>query len=336
MGRIERSGVVYAYAEGTGGLQSIPDILQNFGTLHVQLAPPPGQDVEGQIVLVGLYSTGFELEININSGRFNLIRNGYAASQHLPMATGKSIHCFARWSPEWIDVTVLEHGYGAIPACDKQPLDSFQTRVDTPLTEVPDELIAWAREQSYLPPLVLGTEDDFFVEFINVLQQMQTTIDDTGSQRIFWDYGPTKGDKPFPKPEPQVTSALHMLLTDAAVRKDFQIIHQAGAAGGHLDFQINKVTANGRLAVLALEVKNAHATDLEHGLLTQLPVYMRSILAKRGVYLVLWFKGKQFDRPAELDFFHLRRKLEERRPRPPSNVRIMHLDLSIPAPPSNR
>ncbi len=120
------------------------------------------------------------------------------------------------------------------------------------------------------------------------------------------------------------------------MRKHFQIVPQAGAAGGNLDFQINKVVEGGKLAVLAIEAKHAHSKDIEHGLFTQLPTYMRAVSADFGIYLVLWFKGKDFDRPAETDFDQLRDKFELKRPRPPSNIRIMHLNLSIPAPPSKR
>lgn len=336
MGKIERDGITYVYADGTGGLQSIPDILQNFGTLHVAIDPPPGKDIGGQIVLSGLYSDHFEFEININKDRFNFIRNGVSASQLLPQGTRKQVHCFARWGPESIDVTVLENGYGSLPASEKPPIESFQSETATPFTVVPDQLIRWARKQNYLPTTSLASADHFFVEFVSIIQQMQESIEKTGGQRIFWDFNQGNGGPPTPKAEPQVTAAIHLLLNDAAVHKDFQIVPQAGAAGGNLDFQINKVVEGGNLAVLAMEAKHAHSTNIEHGLFTQLPTYMRAVSAEFGIYLVLWFKGRDFDRPAETDFDQLRDKFELKKPSPPSNVRIMHLNLSIPAPPSKR
>lgn len=334
MGKIERDGITYVYADRTGGLQSIPDILQNFGTLYVAIDPPPGDDIGGQIVLSGFYSDQFEFEININKGRFNFIRNKKIASQPLPRGTRKRVHCFARWDPESIDVTVLEDGYGRLPATEKPPIESFQSETATLFTVVPDELIRWAREQNHLPTTSLVSAEDFFVEFVNIIYQMQESIEKTGGQRIFWDFKQGNGSPPTPKAEPQVTAGIHLLLKDAAVRKDFQIVPQAGAAGGNLDFQINKVVEGGKLAVLAMEAKHAHSKDIEHGLFTQLPTYMRAVSAEFGIYLVLWFKGKEFDRPAETDFDQLRDRFELKRPRPPNNVRIMHLNLSIPAPPS--
>ena len=336
MGKIERDGITYVYADGTGGLQSISDILQNFGTFHATIDPPPEDDIDGQIVLSGLYSDHFEFEININRRRFNFIRNGVIASQLLPRGTRTSVHCFARWGPESIDVTVLEDGYGRLPASEKPPIESFQSKTATIFTVVPDELIRWARQQNYLPTTNLASAEEFFVEFVNIIYHMQKTIEDTGSQRIFWDFKQGNGGPPTPKAEPQVTDAIHLLLKDAEVRKDFQIVPQAGAAGGNLDFQINKVVEGGKLAVLAMEAKHAHAQGVKHGLFTQLPAYMRAVSAEFGIYLVLWFRGNVSDQPTNTDFTQLQLKFQRERPRPPSNVRVMHLDLSIPAPPSKR
>ena len=47
MGKIERDGITYVYAYGTGGLQSIPDILQIIGTLHLIIDPSPEGDIDG-------------------------------------------------------------------------------------------------------------------------------------------------------------------------------------------------------------------------------------------------------------------------------------------------
>lgn len=336
MGKIERDGITYVYADGTGGLQSIPDILQNIGTLHLIIDPPPEGDIDGQCVMTGLYSNHFVFEININRGRFNFIRNGVLASQILPRGTRKSVHFVARWDPESIDVTVLEDGYGGLSATEKPPIESFQSKTATPYTVVPDELIQWAHKQNHLPTISLASADKFFVEFVNIINHMQETIRETGCQRIFWDFKQGNGKPPTPKAEPQVTDAIHLLLKDAAVRKDFQIVPQAGAAGGNLDFQINKVVEGGKLAVLAMEAKHAHAQDVKHGLFTQLPAYMRAVSADFGVYLVLWFRGNVSNQPTKTDFTQLQLKFDRERPRPPGNVRVMHLDLSIPAPPSKR
>ncbi len=334
MGRIENDGITYVYSDGTGGLQSITDILQNVGTFYVKMSPPKGGDIGGQIVLCGLSSDLFEFEININQGRFNFIRNKKLASQLLPKGTQKSVHCFARWDPESIDVTVLEDGYGGLPEEGKPPTELFQSATKTPFTIVPAVLIRWARERSYLPTIDIDTSDEFFVEFVNIMQQLQVTIEDTGSQRLFWDFN--RKTSPTPKAEPQVTAGIHLLLQDVSVHKDFQIVHQAGAAGGSLDFQINKALKKGSLATLAMEGKHAHAADIKHGLHTQLPAYMRAVSADFGIYLVHWFKGKHFDKPAEGDFNQLRDNLDEMELHLSGKIRIMHLDLSIPEPPSKR
>jgi len=335
MAKIESDGVTYVYADGTGGLQSIPDILQNFGMLYVRISPESGKDIGGQIIFSGLYSNHFGFEININKGHFNFIRNSEFASQPLPQNTRKELHFMARWDPESIDVTVLEDGYGRLPAEKKPPIESFQSTTSTPYTTIPVQLIQWARDQSYLPTTEAVSADQFYIEFVNIVYQMQQTIEDTGSQRTFWDFKQGKGCAPTPKAEPQVTAAIDLVLRDAAVRNDFQIIPQAGAAGGNVDFQINKAVKDESIAVLAMEAKHAHATDIEHGLFKQFPTYMRSVSADFGIYLVLWFKGQDFDLPAESNFNELQNRLE-RKKRPPSNVRIMHLDLSIPPPPSKR
>lgn len=336
MTKIVSDGVTYIFADGTGGLQSIPDILQNFGTMYVKIGPPQNGDISGSIIFSSLYSDTFKFEINMNKRRFNFIRNKEIASQPLPRNTRKDLYCTARWDPESIDVTVLEDGYGGLPAAEKPPIETFQSETCTPYTTVPDQLLRWARARSYLQTTDVASADQFFVEFVNIIHQMQQTIEDKGSQRIFWNFEKGGDRARTPKAEPQVTAAIDLLLSDAAVRKDFQIVPQAGAAGGNLDFQVNKVTEGGGLAVLAMEAKHAHASDLKHGLINQLPAYMRAVTADFGIYLILWFKGEDFQFPVDSDFNALREKLELKGPRAPSNVRIMHLDLSIPSPPSKR
>jgi hypothetical protein len=47
MGKIERDGITFVYADGTGGRQAISDILQNFGTMHAAIDPPLNKDISG-------------------------------------------------------------------------------------------------------------------------------------------------------------------------------------------------------------------------------------------------------------------------------------------------
>lgn len=106
--------------------------------------------------------------------------------------------------------------------------------------------------------------------------------------------------------------------------------HQTGV--GNLDFLLVGDIENIGRCYFCIEIKLAHSQDLEHGLVEQLPSYMRSLRSRYGTYCVLNFKGNWFDKPKikdnhRLDFYlHLLTK-ESNIPEV-ENIRIFIFDFA--------
>jgi internalin A len=69
------------------------------------------------------------------------------------------------------------------------------------------------------------------------------------------------------------------------------------ASNGSLDFHFS-YTKNDVLMNVCVELKNAHHPNLEHGLTTQLPLYINDIGSREGIFLVLWYKYAKFNKPS--------------------------------------
>jgi hypothetical protein len=100
-----------------------------------------------------------------------------------------------------------------------------------------------------------------------------------------------------------------------------------------MDAHIVASLTGGGQAKFAIEAKNAHSLDLEHGLKDQLPEYMRAIDADYGIYLALWYKCEAFDQPEE-SWTDLGIRLMQMRPF--KNIHADLFKLSLPKSPSNR
>ena len=52
---------------------------------------------------------------------------------------------------------------------------------------------------------------------------------------------------------------------------------------------------------VCVELKNAHHPNLKHGIEVQLPLYIKDIGNKEGIFLVLWYKSDEFDNPTNFN-----------------------------------
>jgi len=136
-----------------------------------------------------------------------------------------------------------------------------------------------------------------------------------------------------PVPEREAQPILYNVVRYLAELKGIMVSREVVAAGGTVDFHF-AYTKNGRLMKVCVELKNAHHGKLEHGITAQLPLYMKDVGGKQGIFLVLWYKSAEFQKPAE---FATPQKLEEfLRERVPRdhNIRPMVIDCSKKASPS--
>ncbi|MCH7535549.1 MAG: hypothetical protein IH948_07370 [Bacteroidetes bacterium] len=115
--------------------------------------------------------------------------------------------------------------------------------------------------------------------------------------------------------------------------KGIILLREPASSDGHVDFYMAYTYVETIFSV-GIELKNAHSRHLHHGIQTQLPRYMEGLRTKRGIYLVLWYKGKNFPEPSKFESIDIMIPyLEGVRPRS-KNIQIIAIDSSVKTPPS--
>jgi len=143
-----------------------------------------------------------------------------------------------------------------------------------------------------------------FLDFCYKLIEMtlKRSIELGGLYKAFWIY---KDNALFPILEPDAQPIIYNLIRYLFEYKGIKVIHEIIASDGKLDFHFyynkNEVPMN-----LCMELKNAHE-DVAHGISTQLPLYIKDVGNKDGIYLVLWYKSEEFNAPKK---FETKKKLE--------------------------
>lgn len=119
-------------------------------------------------------------------------------------------------------------------------------------------------------------------------------IEKNGGYRYFWH---KEEDILKPNTEPQMQPYIYILLNFICSYLGIQVSKEPEIANGKLDFLLTYNNSS-KLIKTCVEVKNAHG-NIKHGIHKQLPEYMKTEKTKNGIYLVLWYKGKDFSKPNE-------------------------------------
>ena len=207
----------------------------------------------------------------------------------------------------------------------------------TPVTFPPYSLINWARAESIAPIITYRSIENFNEVVISSLQSIQDKVSTLGLSNPFWDitYDGAKIISKKPKREIDIHPTIHALLFDVALAKNLQISPEYPIAGGQLDFLVSGTLNNGSPVNACIEFKHAHSGDLLHGLLDQLPAYMRAKGCDFGLYCVMYFKGEDFPEPNDFDLNKLEILLDGNRLSAGySNIRIIILNFSHKKTPS--
>lgn len=104
------------------------------------------------------------------------------------------------------------------------------------------------------------------------------------------------GGKNIPVCEVDAQRIIFNLIRFVSEMKGISISRECVAANGSVDFYF-QYTKNDKLLKVCVELKNAHHAKADEGNSKQLPEYIRDIGYKEGIYIVLWYKGSDFDRP---------------------------------------
>ncbi len=178
--------------------------------------------------------------------------------------------------------------------------------------------------------------EEFYIQIILSLQSITDKVKNVDMVNAFWDdqYEGRKIITRKPKREPNVKSTIQGLLYDIAILKNIEIIPEYPIGGGLLDFlMLGQIEENG-MGSVCIEFKHAHSDDLEHGLIKQLPAYMRAKGTDYGIYCVLYFKGLDFDEPKSGKDELLQKLNSTSSDMGLGNIKILVIDLSIELPPS--
>lgn len=239
------------------------------------------EDIKGPGSLVFVRSPGYILSLQIESDRVCLIKNNYfvavdfcrKAKRHGQLSISIS------WSPTRLAVQLGDgDGYRG-------------NETLTPPLFPPNLLKEWARRNALAPQQTYASAHAFFEEVVLQLQTLATKIIDTDAIDGFWDTI-RDGNKIIsrnPKHETEIHPQIRLLLEDLEIQRCWTISPEHPTGSGFLDFLITGKLADGRNAHICVEFKRAHASDLAHGLFTQLPEYMDRKRTDYGVYCVVDF-----------------------------------------------
>lgn len=259
-----------------------------------------------------------------------LIRNGVVCEQKIPsLAPGENVAFMVAW-----ETTELSVGVGLLRP-GSPDLDPH--RVATPFTRPPLSLLKEVQQQGLLPKTTYPSMNEFHAEVVALFQSVDAKIASMGHVDAFWNV--QRGERNtivgrVPKHEVEIQPTIMALVQDQAMVRSIDIVREPDAAGGNVDFYAVAAVEGLGVRSVCIECKLAHSADLEKGWTTQLPAYMRARQSEFGLYVVLWFKGEDFDQPqrtkAELEL-GLQMDLDV-----PNDVkmRFVVLDLSRKRPPS--
>jgi len=120
-------------------------------------------------------------------------------------------------------------------------------------------------------------------------------IENHGGYKYLWKNDENGEQVPCREPEtqPYIFSHLKAIFDFMGI----QISREVESSNGEVDFLISFTNSQNKLLKLCVELKLAHADNIEKGLTKQLPVYLKGERCKYGVYLVLWYKCDFFNRP---------------------------------------
>jgi hypothetical protein len=136
---------------------------------------------------------------------------------------------------------------------------------------------------------------DFCYRLIEIT--LKKSIELGGLYKAFWD---EKNGLNVPISEPMAQPIIYNHLRFIAEIKGIRMSRETVAADGSLDFHFS-YNKNDVLMNVCVELKNAHHPNLKHGIGVQLPLYIKDIGNKEGIFLVLWYKSDEFDRPKKFN-----------------------------------
>lgn len=169
----------------------------------------------------------------------------------------------------------------------------------------------------------------FMQKLIEII--LKGNIELHSNYKYFWTKN--KEGKNIPQREPDMQPLIASQLRTICDYMGIQLSREVESANGAIDFHCS-YTYNGKLLKTCIELKNAHSPSYELGLTKQLPQYLKSERTRSGIYVVLWYKGKDFSEPKKYsETGELKKYLDGKRPNG-FKTDVMIIDCSKPIVPS--
>ena len=334
--------VTYIISPVWKGHVTVRDLIQPLGTATLFVEPTSLVNLDG--ILFQIKTKDYHFEVGVNGNNFYIIRN-LQSIQFPFVKENQTIDVMfeAQWKPDELSLVVLDSDFFKKikdKSEDEGTIELVKIKKilkTTPPIHPPNSLIRWAREQDFLPKKQYSSEQEFFQEVNTAIQSVQDKIKEFKMYDGFWNIiRKSKKTSRTPKKEPQNQPTIGGLLSYVTSPKNINIAPEHPTGGGNLDFLLSGVNTKNESLNACIEIKNAHSKDIEKGITTQLPEYMKTKGTDLGIYLVLWFKGKHFDEPKKYsELKELETELYEIRDAKGLNhIRLHIIDLSGPKPPS--
>lgn len=317
------------------------DLISSEGTLQFIISAEELKEAQG--IIFQIRYNNYSLECGFATGTLYIQRN----TQRLELSVESNtlikdnIYLYsAIWTPTELKLLIQDDGYDQAIENGIDPISEVQKRIkilSTIPTVPPFSLTEWARKENIAPKITYNSKEDFYEKVANSVILLQDKIIETNLYKAFWDiqYDGGRIVSKTPKRETDIHSIIWALLYDVALSNNIDISYDHVIGAGKLDFLLIGHTTSGESIKVCLEFKHAHSQDLEHGLLSQLPSYMRNLGCDFGIYCVTFFKGGEFYEPKEYDLhgidFYLKGLVLQYGL---FNIRIIVIDLSKPKIPS--
>ncbi len=215
------------------------------------------------------------IEIDKNDISINLFSNYIV--QHIDVITGENIHqnLYAITNPDSYSKTLTRF----IERLNSVNLSDIDVRELMKETKIETE----------------KSLKEFVFRCVNLT--VKHNIENYGGYKYFWKNDQNGGQIPCRESEtqPYIFSHLKIIFDFMGI----QISREVESSNGEVDFLISFNNRQNKLLKLCVELKLAHAANVEKGLTKQLPAYLKGERCKYGVYLVLWYKCNLFDRPTK-------------------------------------
>jgi hypothetical protein len=258
-------------------------------------------DISSTGLLFSLSYLNYILELGILKGILYLRRNRDIVNLNIIGIKLKTddMYFAVIWHPNHLKIIMIND--------DKLFTREKQTDYILP----PNGLIKWARKNGIIPTKKYTTKEEFYETVTSSMQLLYNKILESDSFNILWDIN-YKGNRIIsrkPKKEIDIHSFIHAMLLDMALAKNLEIQPESQIGQGSLDFLITGILKNNDFIHTCIEFKHAHNKNLIKGLTLQLPYYMRSKDCEYGLYVVMYFKCNDFNKPKGYDINELEKYL---------------------------